>query len=292
MALIDAPGLVAGTVALGALHGAEPGHGWPIAATYALDRTNRWLSGALAGLVIGTGHLISSLAVVGVFFLLKSQIPITGLTEPLRVAGVSVGSPIGVVAGVLLIGLGVREYRGEGHSHGHGAGDDHSHAHDDHSHDHDDHSHAHDDHSHDHDDHSHDHDDHSHDHDDHDHSHDHDDHDHSHDHDDHDHSHDHGDLATAADEGLWSVAVSAFVLGFAHEEEFEIIAICAGSSLCLELMTIYALTVVAVITLATLVLVAGYEAFRDRVERLSRHFSTLSAVVLWVLGVGFALGVV
>jgi Mg2+/citrate symporter len=87
------------------------------------------------------------------------------------------------------------------------------------------------------------------------------------------------------------VAVSAFVLGFAHEEEFEIIAICAGSNRCLELMTIYALTVVAVITLATLLLVAGYETFQERVERVSKHFSTMSAVVLWVLGAGFLLGV-
>jgi len=32
-------GLLAGAVALGAVHGIEPGHGWPVAAAYALDPT-------------------------------------------------------------------------------------------------------------------------------------------------------------------------------------------------------------------------------------------------------------
>lgn len=63
-----------GAVLLGLVHGAEPGHGWPIAATYALDTSNRWLSGLVAGLLIGFGHLISSIAVVVAFFLLKSYI--------------------------------------------------------------------------------------------------------------------------------------------------------------------------------------------------------------------------
>jgi ABC-type nickel/cobalt efflux system permease component RcnA len=240
MPLSNVPGLVAGAVALGAIHGAEPGHGWPIAASYAFERANRWISGALAGLIIGTGHLISSIAVVGVFFLVKSQLALENLNQPLSVAGVPIGSPIGVFAGVLLILLGIREYRSDGHSH------DHDHSHDDHRHSHDDHSHSHD---------------------------------------------DHGRLADATDEGLSAIAFSAFVLGFAHEEEFEIIAICAGSDYCLSLMLIYALTVVAVITALTLLLVAGYERFEERMERLSEYFPTISAVVLIVMGVGFLLGV-
>jgi ABC-type nickel/cobalt efflux system permease component RcnA len=266
--LTDVPGLVVGAVALGALHGAEPGHGWPIAAAYAVDRANRWLAGAAAGLVIGGGHLVSSLAVVAVFFLLKSQLAVDWLTEALSVGGVGVGSPLDLVAGTLLLLLAVREYHGHGHSHDHD--DDHSHNHDhDHDHSHDD------DHSHDHG-HSHD-DDHSHDHDD--------DHDHS-----DGHSHDHVDLESAAEEGLYGIAVSAFVLGFAHEEEFEIIAICAGTSYCLSLMVVYALTVVGVITVLTLALVAGFEQFEERAERAAAYFPTLSAAVLAVMGVGFLAG--
>ena len=300
-------GVLLGAVALGALHGAEPGHGWPVAAAYAADRANRWLAGAVAGLVIGTGHLVSSLAVVGVFFLLKSRFAVDAATEPLEVGSLTVGSPIGILAGLLLLGLAVREYRGgHGHSHGHGhphGGHSHDHSHDDHSHghghDHPHDGHSHDDRSHEHDGHSHD--DHSHEHD-HDHSHD----DRSHEH-DHDHSHDaHGvgdahDDHTDADgeshhelsatDGLWGITVSAFVLGFAHEEEFEIIAICAGTDACLTAMGAYAGTVVVVITLATLLLVAGLERFEDRVQRAAEYFPLLSATVLAVLGVGFLLGV-
>ncbi|WP_435124869.1 hypothetical protein [Halobaculum sp. D14] len=325
-----APGLLVGALALGAVHGAEPGHGWPVAAAYAFDRTNSWLSGLAAGLVIGVGHLVSSLAVVGVFFLLKTQIPMDGLSDPLHVLGVAIGSPIGVFAGVLLVLLGVREYRGGGHSHGHddqhshghshGHGDGQNHSHGDasadeqpadgpgrlhrdvdvaHSHSHDGHGdggHGDDSghHTHDHDDHGHTHDDHSH-------------HDHSHgdggvfgrltaalpfvggDESDSSHGHDHD--ALSADDGLYGIAVSAFVLGFAHEEEFEIIAICAGSQHCLGLMLAYAGTVVGVITALTLLLVAGYTRFEDRMDRYSEHFPTVSAVVLVAMGVGFLLGV-
>ncbi|QLG61639.1 hypothetical protein [Halorarum salinum] len=326
-----APGLLLGALALGAVHGAEPGHGWPIAAAYAFDRANAWLAGLVAGLVIGVGHLLSSLAVVGAFFLLKAQLDLDGLTEPLTVAGVPVGSPIGVVAGVLLILLGIREYRGGGHSHSHeeGNGDSHSHG-DDHGRPHShgtDHAHHHEGdgstagrlhedvafatpdghahggsrgHSHDNSHggtygHSHDEDGRSHE------------HGIAHDHDAHDggvlarlaaalplvggdggHAHDHG--SPSAEDGLYGIAVSAFVLGFAHEEEFEIIAICAGSDHCLGLMLAYALTVVAVITALTLALVAGYERFEDRMERYAEHFPTVSAVVLCAMGVGFLVG--
>jgi len=239
---------LAGAVGLGLVHGAEPGHGWPVAATYALERPNKWASGVAASTVLGVGHLISSLAVVAAFFVLKSRV------------GLGTARWMDYVAGALLIALGVREFYRGGHSHDHG------------------------------------------DHEGHDHDHSHDDHDHSHE----DaglrtrlrdalpgggHSHDHGDLEGAADGGIWSIAVTAFVLGFAHEEEFEIIALCAGSSLCLELMTAYALAVVVGIVALTLLLVAGYERYEERVERLAEHFPTVSAVVLIVMGLGFLAGV-
>lgn len=77
---------------------------------------------------------------------------------------------------------------------------------------------------------------------------------------------------------------------FAHEEEFEIIALCAGSNRCLELMTAYALTVIAGIVSLTLLLVAGYEQFEEEVERYTPYLPTFSAAVLVVMGVGFVFG--
>jgi len=127
----EAVGLLVGAVALGAVHGIEPGHGWPVAASYALDQTNKWVYGFAASFVLGVGHLISSIAMVAVFFYAKSYFSLTQINEPITVlGGIQIGGPVSLVAGVLLIALGVREYS-HGHSHGH---DENSH---DHSHDHD-----------------------------------------------------------------------------------------------------------------------------------------------------------
>jgi len=287
-------GPLAGAILLGAVHGIEPGHGWPVAASYALDQTNKWVYGFAASLIIGVGHLISSIAMVGAFFYAKGYFDLTQVNEPITVlGGVRIGGPVSLVAGVLLIGLGVREYT-HGHSHGspgdahdhHDSGDQHDHA----SGGHHDHDHSHDES-----------DDHSHDH-----SHDESD-DHSHDHGDDDglgsrlrgflpfagggHSHSHDGFEESADRGLLGIAWFAFVLGFAHEEEFEIIALCAGSNRCLELMSAYALTVIAGIVGLTMLLVAGYHQSRERVERYTPYLPAFSAAVLVVMGLGFIAGV-
>jgi hypothetical protein len=244
----DAFGLLLGAVALGAVHGVEPGHGWPVAASYALDRSNKWLYGFAAGLIIGVGHLVSSIAMVAAFFHAKSYFALADVDEPITIVGdLQVGGPVSIVAGVLLVALGIREYR-YGHSHGH-------------SHDHGDHGHG---------------------------DHDHGDHGHG----DHDHGHDegHGDPEETADRGLWGIAWFAFVLGFAHEEEFEIIALCAGSEYCLELMGAYALTVVVGIVGLTLLLIGGYHRYEERVKRYTPYLPVFSAAVLVLMGLGFISG--
>jgi ABC-type nickel/cobalt efflux system permease component RcnA len=238
--------LVAAATVLGLVHGAEPGHGWPIAATYALDRSHRWLSGLVAALVIGVGHLVSSVAVVAAFLLAASFLDVSSLGW------------VRYVAGVLLVALGVREYR-HGHSHAHGEGE--SEYHDDgepstfatgddapsasgvldtvdHSGD-----------------------------------------------------QDHG-LDADDPRGLVGLASAAFVLGFAHEEEFEILGFCTGAAdHCLELMLVYAVAVVLSLVALTLMLVAGYDRYEARVERYAEHLPTLSAVVLVLMGLGFIAGV-
>jgi uncharacterized membrane protein len=89
---------------------------------------------------------------------------------------------------------------------------------------------------------------------------------------------------------LFGIAWFAFVLGFAHEEEFEIIALCAGSEYCLELMTVYALTVIVGIVGLTLLLIAGYQRYQERVERYTPYLPVFSAVVLVAMGAGFITG--
>ena len=221
-------GVTAGAVALGAVHGIEPGHGWPVAASYALDQTNKWLYGFAASLIIGIGHLVSSIAMVGVFFYAKDYFNLTQINEPVTVpGGIEIGGPVSLVAGLLLIVLGIREYR-HGHAHGDGG---------------------------------------------------------------HGHAHGHGGLVEGADRGLVGIAWFAFVLGFAHEEEFEIIALCAGSNYCLELMTVYAFTVIAGIVGLTMLLIAGYHRYEGRVRQYTPYLPVFSAAVLSLMGVGFVLGI-
>ena len=244
---------LAGAVALGAVHGVEPGHGWPVAASYALDQANKWAHGLAASLIIGVGHLISSLAMVGAFFYAKGYFNLTQGNDPITILnGVQIGGPVSVVAGVLLVGLGVREYF-HGHAHGEAA-ESHDHAHD---HNHDDGG---------------------------------DGHSHDIDHDDGGGGHSHDTLDDAADRGLLGIAWFAFVLGFAHEEEFEIIALCAGSNHCLELMSAYALTVIGGIVGLTLLLIAGYHRSKERVERYTPYLPVVSAAVLILMGLGFVGG--
>ena len=277
----EALGLLLGAVALGAVHGIEPGHGWPVAASYALDQANKWVYGFAASFILGIGHLISSIAMVGVFFYAKNYFNLTQVNKPIHLVwNVFLGGPVSVVAGILLIALGIREYR-HGHSHGN-RDDDHSHNHDsDHHHGHD-HGHSHD-----------------HEHDSHDH------HGHMHDHEGGGlvvrvkgfipfvggHSHSHGDLDDAADRGLLGIAWFAFLLGFAHEEEFEIIALCAGSNYCLELMSAYAITVIVGIVGLTMLLIAGYEHYEEKVEQYTPYLPAFSAAVLIIMGIGFITGV-
>ncbi len=276
----DAFGLLLGAIILGAIHGIEPGHGWPVAATYALDQTNKWSYGFAASFILGVGHLISSIAMVAVFFYAKSYFNLTQVNQPLTIpiAGeIQIGGPVNLVAGVLLIALGIREYY-DGHSHGGTDSHDTEHT-DDHDHSHDAHDHNHNTDSHSHDAHvnggllarikrfipfigGH----------------------------SHSHSHSHENSTEAANRGLLGIAWFAFVLGFAHEEEFEIIALCAGSNYCLELMSAYALTVIFGIVSLTLLLVAGYQNYEEKVERYTPYLPAFSAAVLIIIGVGFITG--
>ncbi len=61
-----------GVVMIGLLHGLEPGHGWPVAVLYSMQKRNPVFSAAISSSVIGIGHLISSIAVVVAYVFLQS----------------------------------------------------------------------------------------------------------------------------------------------------------------------------------------------------------------------------
>ena len=60
-----------GVVALGLLHGFEPGHGWPLAVLYSMKKRNAIASAALSSSIVGIGHLVSSIVVVVAYVLLQ-----------------------------------------------------------------------------------------------------------------------------------------------------------------------------------------------------------------------------
>jgi ABC-type nickel/cobalt efflux system permease component RcnA len=263
-------GLAAGAASLGLLHGLAPGHGWAIAASYALEKDNKRFYGAASSAILGIGHLISSITVVLVYFFALSYF---GLTEV---------EWMNYVAGALLVALGIWQHF-NGHSHSHGGG--HSHEQED----------------------------------GHDQDHENDHGNHQHDHAGHDpvhsgtesepdgwidrfrtrlpflgsgwngHSHDHPGEGT--DRGLYGMALLAFALGFAHNEEFDIIAICTGTRYCLELMILYSLAVIVSLVGVTLLLVAGYQRYEQRIEAYTDYLPTITATILVLMGIGFILGV-
>ena len=89
---------------------------------------------------------------------------------------------------------------------------------------------------------------------------------------------------------LWAIAGAAFALGFAHEEELEIIGMCAGSDFCLELMLLYAITVIAAIVGLTLALIAGYDRWRHRLEQFAPYLPRVSGGILIAMGLAFIAG--
>lgn len=83
-------------------------------------------------------------------------------------------------------------------------------------------------------------------------------------------------------------AAFAFVLGFVHEEEFAVLALCAsrpaGMS-CLWLMLLYALAVSAAIMLLTLAALRALDRLHQHLHILEHHLPRLMAMALAFLGV-------
>jgi len=352
-------GLVAGVVAIGLVHGLLPDHGWPIAATYALARRRRWLHGTVAALVIGVGHLVSSVALVAAYYWVSgfaafAEGPVyeyrhgyghgqtvTGRGPdhahgPTTAAGRGPDHAHGptTAAGrgpVHAHGPSADHQHGPGHAVSHGYGTEGAHRHRDrgsaidgrrerpgpttagrgrahlrapvapgqdrggsghghgvagpeHSHERDDQP-----------------------------AHAPGDDDQGHSHGAHRHDHETGDWDEAglaalhrrlpgrgghrhlddehAQRGLYALGAAALLLGFAHEEPVQILAICVGTDRCLELMLVYSTAVIAAILAPTLLLVYGYRRHRDTVERYTPYFPVVTAAVLVGMGLGFITGV-
>lgn len=204
----------AAVAALGLLHGLEPGHGWPLAILYAVRDSRRTLRALVGSSVISFFHIISSLAAVLVYVVLRAFVPVS---IPY----------VNVVAGLILLGFGVkliltREGRdGDSHHHGHGG---------------------------------------------------------------------HGREGSPELIGLKGLATAAFVLGFAHEEEFVLLALAVGGIDPVGLMLAYSFSVSAGLIGVTIVAAQTYDRVEHRIKRYERYIPKVGGVVLLLISASFLLG--
>jgi len=89
---------------------------------------------------------------------------------------------------------------------------------------------------------------------------------------------------------LWGLASFAFFLGFAHEEEFALLALAIGGIDPLFLMIAYASSVTASLVGITIIGIKMYEKVRARVGRYEKYIPKISGLVLLVMAIGLIIG--
>lgn len=117
MPLQGAAAVYATAISIGMMHGVEPGHGWPVAAVFALRKRHRWWYGIWAALILGIAHLTSSFAVVAVYALANHLWDLDSLGW------------MNYVAGGLLLLMAAHQWRHGGHHHHHGHSHEPGHGH-------------------------------------------------------------------------------------------------------------------------------------------------------------------
>jgi len=89
---------------------------------------------------------------------------------------------------------------------------------------------------------------------------------------------------------LWKIASCAFFLGFAHEEEFSLLALAIGGVDPLFLMIAYASSVTASLIGVTIIGMKMYEKVRARVSGYEKYIPKISGFVLLALAIGLVTG--
>jgi ABC-type nickel/cobalt efflux system permease component RcnA len=84
---------------------------------------------------------------------------------------------------------------------------------------------------------------------------------------------------------LRKIASYAFFLGFAHEEEFALLALAVGGVSPLLLMSTYGLSVTASLVAITVLGIKMYERVRVRVYRYEKNIPKVSGVILLLLAI-------
>jgi nickel/cobalt exporter len=223
-----------GVVAIGLLHGLEPGHGWPIALLYSVKTRRPTFYAFASSGIISFFHFMSSIAVVLVYFLASSFFDFT--------------SPIlKYIAFVALIVLAVKLFLEKAddqlenqHGHFHDNAQNLEHVHE-------------------------------------------------HEHPgmgSHTHLHFHPKRLVLS---LRKIASYAFFLGFAHEEEFALLALAVGGINPLLLMSAYGLSVTISLMGITVLGIKMYERVKTKTSKYEMYIPKVSGIILLVLAISILL---
>ena len=219
-----------GVIAIGLLHGLEPGHGWPIALLYSVRTERPTFYALISSSIISFFHFISSIAVVLVYFLASSFV---NFTSPI----------LKYVAFAALIVLAVKLFlekvddqleNQHGHFHDNAQNLEHEHEHE--------HPHVF----------------------------------------VHTHIHFHPKRVILS---LRKIASCAFFLGFAHEEEFALLALAVGGISPLLLMSAYGLSVTASLVAITVLGIKMYERVKVRINKYEKYIPKVSGLILLLLAI-------
>ncbi|MDP2919136.1 MAG: nickel/cobalt transporter [Dehalococcoidia bacterium] len=82
---------------------------------------------------------------------------------------------------------------------------------------------------------------------------------------------------------LWGLATFAFILGFAHEEEFALLALVAGGVNAWVLMLAYGIAVLISLVIVTLTCVRLFKNLQPKLVRYEKYVPKIGAVILLVL---------
>jgi nickel/cobalt exporter len=105
---------------------------------------------------------------------------------------------------------------------------------------------------------------------------------HEHEHEPHTHLHKHSLGVTLS---LWGLTSFAFILGFAHEEEFALLALVASGINAWVLMISYGLAVLSGLIIVTVASVRIYKVLQPRLLRYERYVPRVSAGILFVMAI-------
>ena len=227
--------ILLGVITFGLLHGANPSHGWTVAALYSIRSKRRMLGAIVSSGMIAGAHFLSSIIVVFAYMSITMFVEL-----PQLYLNYAAAIALGILAYIFWKEKGEDLIETQhGHLHSHAEQQEHKHAHW--------HKgigyHA------------------------------------------HLHLHQKRLLPT-----LSALAAFALILGFAHEEEFVILALAAGGAEPLLLMASYAASVSASLIGITILAIHVYTYIERKVIVYTKYLPQISALILAAMAIGFAFG--